>query len=411
MPVVLRRAVPNDHSCLFYAVAYVVEGSEALRDGAAKMRELRDLCAADALSDPDPGTRALMLGCSSADAYADWIRDETHWGGENEILTLARHYGVEVAVVCCDSLSVLCYGSDSETCAERVYLLYTGQHYDPLVTAFTEDADPEEECRRFPKGDPSLERVMLAVARAHNEEAARRAAERRVKRLKCKGCGAFLKDADAFAAHCGEVEHDEDFAFECTEVDLVLTLGEPLPDGALDLSSEDVHTFYNTPQEPFAHSFSLPVRVGGVEYRTLEHYWQCGPYLGLNAPLCWKIRQADTPNDAITVAQSAGAEAARPDWNEVRDSKLLEALRAKVRQHQWVAETLLATGEKTIICIDTDPWAGMQAPGGIPTGQNQVGKALMAVRAELRAEEASWLNQLLRCSACQCAGPPPEVIE
>ena len=30
--------------------------------------------------------------------------EEFHWGGENEILCLAKHYCVEVAVVCCESM-------------------------------------------------------------------------------------------------------------------------------------------------------------------------------------------------------------------------------------------------------------------------------------------------------------------
>ena len=49
------------------------------------------------------------------------------------------------------------------------------------------------------------------IARAHNEERARRAKERRVQRLKCAGCGAILADAAAFQLHCGEVDHDDDF--------------------------------------------------------------------------------------------------------------------------------------------------------------------------------------------------------
>lgn len=28
------------------------------------------------------------------------------------------------------------------------------------------------------------------------------------------GCGALLSDAEAFASHCGEVEHDDDFAYD-----------------------------------------------------------------------------------------------------------------------------------------------------------------------------------------------------
>ena len=44
---------------------------------------------------------------------------------------------------------------------------------------------------------------------------------------------------------------------------------------------------------------------------------------------------------------------------------------------------MLATihGEKTLVCIDTNPWLGMQASGGIPTGKNHLGKALMVVTA------------------------------
>ena len=41
---------------------------------------------------------------------------------------------------------------------------------------------------------------------------------RREKRIKCDGCGALLLDGEAFQKHCAEVEHDDEFAFTCTEV-------------------------------------------------------------------------------------------------------------------------------------------------------------------------------------------------
>ena len=37
------------------------------------------------------------------------------------------------------------------------------------------------------------------------------------------------------------------------------------------------------------------------------------------------------------------------------------------------------------VCVDLGPWLGMQAAGGISAGQNGMGRALMAVRDELRA--------------------------
>ena len=41
---------------------------------------------------------------------------------------------------------------------------------------------------------------------------------RREKRIKCDGCGALLLDGEAFQKHCAEVDHDDEFAFTCTEV-------------------------------------------------------------------------------------------------------------------------------------------------------------------------------------------------
>ena len=35
-----------------------------------------------------------------------------------------------------------------------------------------------------------------------------------------------------------------------------------------------------------------------------------------------------------------------------------------------------------VICVDVDPWLGMQAAGGISSGQNMFGKALMTLRDE-----------------------------
>jgi hypothetical protein len=43
---------------------------------------------------------------------------------------------------------------------------------------------------------------------------------RRRKKIKCGGCGVLVDDAAAFQAHCRELEHDEDFCYDCTEVEV-----------------------------------------------------------------------------------------------------------------------------------------------------------------------------------------------
>jgi rhodanese-related sulfurtransferase len=38
------------------------------------------------------------------------------------------------------------------------------------------------------------------------------------KQVKCRGCGAVMPDSE-FQAHCGEVEHDDDFMYDCDPID------------------------------------------------------------------------------------------------------------------------------------------------------------------------------------------------
>ena len=50
--------------------------------------------------------------------------------------------------------------------------------------------------------------------------------------------------------------------------------------------------------------------------------------------------------------------------------------------------SLLETAPKRIVCVDIDPWLGMQASDGISSGQNGMGRALMATRDMLLQEGA-----------------------
>ena len=55
----VRRSVPNDNSCLFYAVAYLVDGPDAVSD--ATQKELRRVCAAQLGAHDDDGFSAGSL--------------------------------------------------------------------------------------------------------------------------------------------------------------------------------------------------------------------------------------------------------------------------------------------------------------------------------------------------------------
>ena len=90
-----------------------------------------------------------------------WIRNEMNWGGENEIVTLSEYFGVEVAVVSCESFTVLVYGQEAGR--NRIHLLYTGQHYDPIVSVAA-GADGQ------PVGCDSSENDVLSLPSAAVEQ-------------------------------------------------------------------------------------------------------------------------------------------------------------------------------------------------------------------------------------------------
>ena len=198
---IVRHSVAADHSCLFTSVAYLCQGLTNEVELKTAGRKLREVCAEAVLADPDPATRALMLGHDSVEAYVQWIRNETHWGGEPEVLMLAEHFETRLVVVSCESLSTLPYGDGTNGTA---YLLYTGQHYDPLPNAAAADGAPHRCFAPAGGGDgdeaAARDKAAIGLAQQHNIEAARRAKERRVQRLKCSGCGALCDDAAAFQA-------------------------------------------------------------------------------------------------------------------------------------------------------------------------------------------------------------------
>ena len=84
--VLSRFSVRADNSCLFSAVARLCEGIAEEIPLKTAARRLREVCAEAAKDDPDPDTKALLLGHDSVAAYGNWIRLDHNWGGEPEVV-------------------------------------------------------------------------------------------------------------------------------------------------------------------------------------------------------------------------------------------------------------------------------------------------------------------------------------
>ena len=183
----IRASVPADNNCLFTSIATLCDRRAVSKDPSRMpeprllldlAQELRTHMANMVISSPDGATTLAIIGCENADAYRLWIADETHWGGEPEVKMLADLYKVEILVAVCGEATgkVLTYGGGMNR--PTVYLLYTGQHYDPLV------GPAPSFVRTFPPissdqlAAGNRETAAQQIAADHNVAAAQQAFER-----------------------------------------------------------------------------------------------------------------------------------------------------------------------------------------------------------------------------------------
>ena len=115
----------DDNSCLFHAVAFLVaEGASPASLRAAIVEQVR--------ADPimwNEGT----LG-KPVDEYCAWISDSRRWGGQVELAIFAEKYAVEISVTDVQTGRADVYGSGAGH-ARRVYMIFTGIHFDGARTA------------------------------------------------------------------------------------------------------------------------------------------------------------------------------------------------------------------------------------------------------------------------------------
>jgi hypothetical protein len=144
------------------------------------------------------------------------------WGGEVEILLLAELLMIQISVVQIETLSILTYSPPSNITPKcRVYLLYTGQHYDSIVSSNGSRTESQ-----FP-ADDSRDCDAIECARTHKQAWEEDLRKRIRKRIKCLGCNTIVTDTAAFQVHCEEIEHDDEFCYECEEIEVEEVVQSP----------------------------------------------------------------------------------------------------------------------------------------------------------------------------------------
>lgn len=122
-----------------------------------------------------------------------------------------------------------------------------------------------------------------------------------------------------------------------------------------------------------------PFSDGSKIWPTSEHYFQAQKFLV--PEIQEKIRQIASPMDAALEGRNR-QNPLRPDWEEIKDKVMLQALRMKFSQHPEIAKELLSTGEAIIIEYTRND--AYWADSGDGSGKNKLGLLLIQVREELK---------------------------
>jgi len=142
--------------------------------------------------------------------------------------------------------------------------------------------------------------------------------------------------------------------------------------------------FYSTKDKygEFSNFAHFPFILDGREWPTSEHYFQAQKFQ--DHAYQEKIRTTASPMIAARLGRSR-AVPIRADWEEVKLDVMRAAVRQKFSSHPQLTALLLETGNDELVEATTrDMFWGCGTSGA---GQNWLGKILMEVREQLRADQ------------------------
>jgi len=188
-----RHRIPDDNSCLFHAVIFLLQRSDSPQD----MRNI----IANAVRTNSLQWSDAMLG-KPREAYIRYITDPSKWGGQVELNILCSIAKVEIAAVDIQSGRVDVYGQGSGY-THRVYMLFSGIHFD----AVTFDMGDHNTTRQVRADDAVAERSVQQLAAFLRRQGA--FTDQQTMRLVCQTCGFEMEGDYEARLHAGSSGHTD----------------------------------------------------------------------------------------------------------------------------------------------------------------------------------------------------------
>ena len=156
----IRRYVDADNSCLFSSIAYLTDKKNFGEMSSAYYRNM----IVEFLFNNE--FDEALLGGTKSD-YIDEIANPNKWGGGIEIKIFSEILELEIGVVDVQTNRIDVFGQD-KSYKSRIYLLYNGVHYDPLVMNFDETSEPDSDITIFDSEDNKVSESFKNLIKMYN---------------------------------------------------------------------------------------------------------------------------------------------------------------------------------------------------------------------------------------------------
>ena len=140
-PIPIRRYVDADNSCLFSSISYLIDKKNFNETSPILYRNM----IVEYLCNNDINESFLDL---PKEEYINTIANPSKWGGGIEIFLFTEILKIEIAIVDVQTNRIDLFGEDKNY-SNRIFILYNGVHYDPLVINFDESADSDSDLTIF----------------------------------------------------------------------------------------------------------------------------------------------------------------------------------------------------------------------------------------------------------------------
>ena len=139
----VRRYVDSDNSCLFSSIGYLIDNKNFNEETKLQYRQLL-------VNYLQTNTFEEGLLELPKEDYIANLENPSTWGGAIELKIFSDMFQIEIASIDVQSNRVDIFGQDKNY-PQRIYVIYNGVHYDPLVMAYTDD--PIDDITNFASDD------------------------------------------------------------------------------------------------------------------------------------------------------------------------------------------------------------------------------------------------------------------